>query len=155
MSINFPELVQELSINLQQPLMEPIEDACRISWDNVDMHIYLHSDGEEEMLVICLDIADMPSGLEEHLSLLMLQGNYLWIASNFATLSMNLESKKLALCDKLPEALLDADKLTERVKELHQTALYWQEIIADKIEEYKRGEDNFNNDGIQDALIKV
>ncbi|GLS24681.1 type III secretion system chaperone [Marinibactrum halimedae] len=132
MNIDFPRLIQELAVNLQQPLMDPVEDACRISWDNVDMHVYYHDDNGENLVILTLDIGEIPAGAEQRVFLLMLQANYLWIASEYATLSINPESNRVAICDKYNAELVNAEQLTERVKKLYQAAVYWQEIIADE-----------------------
>jgi len=132
MNIDFPRIIQELAVNLQQPLMDPVEDACRISWDNVDMQIYYHNEDEQELVIATLDVGEIPAGAEHHVHLLMLQANYLWIASEYATLSLNPETNIVSLCDKMNVELVDAESLTRRVKQLYQAAVYWQEIIADE-----------------------
>ncbi|WP_444917391.1 type III secretion system chaperone [Microbulbifer sp. JMSA003] len=130
MNLDFPRLIQELAVNLQQPLMEPVEDACRISWDEVDMHIYLHEEDGKELVIVTLDIGEIPNGQEEHICKLMLQGNYLWVASEYATLSLHPESQMIVLCDKERAEVVEIESFTQRVKALYQTAVYWQEIIS-------------------------
>ncbi|VUD69245.1 hypothetical protein TDB9533_04612 [Thalassocella blandensis] len=132
MKIDFPRLIQELSVNLQQPLMEPVEDACRISWDSIDMHVYYHNDSGENLVILLLEFSDIPKEVEHRVFQLLLNANYLWVASDYATLSINPETRKASICDKHNADLLNADDLTARVKELYQTALYWKEIIEDE-----------------------
>lgn len=132
MKIDFPRVIQELAVNLQQPLRDPVEDACRISWNEVDMQLYLHEEEGQWLVIATLDLAEIPVGADPHIHKLMLQANYLWIASDYATLSLNPETNMVCLCDKLNAELVDAEILTARVKQLYQTALYWQGIIANE-----------------------
>lgn len=155
MQLDFPRLIQDLAVNLQQPLMEPVEDACRISWDEVDMYIYLHEHEGQELVILSLEFGEIPRGMEEHLAVLMLQANYLWIASEYATLSLNPENQKLNLCDKLHSELVDVDKLTARVKQLYQTAVYWQDIIADESQKSPQTSPALNADSENDFAIKI
>ncbi|WP_444908025.1 type III secretion system chaperone [Microbulbifer sp. SSSA008] len=130
MNLDFQRLIQDLSINLQQPLMEPVEDSCRISWDDIDMHIYHHEENSREFVVLTLDICGIPQGQELHFCNLMLQANYLWIGTEYATLSINPESQKVVLCDKEYFENIEVESLTKRVNELYQAAMYWYELIT-------------------------
>ncbi|WP_413662007.1 type III secretion system chaperone [Microbulbifer sp. CNSA002] len=130
MKLDFSQLIQELAVNLQQPLMDQIEDACRISWDNIDMHIYYHEEDQGELVIITIDIGEIPHGQDEHFATLMLQANYLWIASEYATLSLNPETQKVVLCDKERAESIEIESFTRRVKSLYQAAIYWQGVLS-------------------------
>lgn len=155
MSSTFSRLIQEVAINLQQPLLEPVEDACKISWDTIDMHIYYDNKDDQTRIVIASEIAKIGDIADNVIFKLLLQANYLWVASENATLSLNPENEYLALCDKIDIKVTNSQSLTQRIRELYKTAIYWQEVISNRQYTKTANELFATNQKYQSLLIKV
>ncbi|GLS24680.1 type III secretion system chaperone [Marinibactrum halimedae] len=155
MGLDFQRLIQELAVNLKQPLMDPIEDACRISWDGIDLFVYAHVEGEKGLIILTLEFGELSS--EPNVSFLekMLSGNYLWAMSEYATLSIHPESKKLTLCDRLFAEKVNADMLTKRVGQLYHAALYWKGAAEEENNQYSSHNDLNYASGRYEFLTKV
>ncbi len=120
-------------------LIADIAKRINIEYDGGDV-LSFEADGlgvaisilpELDALVLTGDIGEPPPERLEGLYKTLLGANHLFGGTAGATISLDPDGGRIAICRQMPLAMLDGDKLYAEVERFVNTAETWSRVVAD------------------------
>ncbi|WP_144393313.1 type III secretion system chaperone [Pleionea sediminis] len=112
---------------------EVVSDAVELQWNGRSLSLYLGKNGfGQDELIVKYPLGTVESGVEHDIYPMLLEGNYLWSATDGGTLALDSQQRSVFLCHSVKLRTLNPSALIEFIERIHSTAFAWQELITSK-----------------------
>ena len=122
---------KELMVDIAKRIGIAYDGGDAFSFEADGLVVVINHLPELDAVVLTGDIGEPPPERLEGLYRTLLGANHLFGGTAGATISLNPDTSRIALCLALPLATLDGDKFYAEVERFVNTAETWAKIVAD------------------------